>query len=319
MHISSRTFIFAALLVFGGLPSADAKVIRCDAIFQPTVQDILEKIDGENSQFLLNGKSFEEYTQNLSWFRKRKIRRLVNDLEVRSFPSDKALERYTIELGTALFGSKELVDRWLFKSGDQRLEESTILIIKEQLLKEGFLKTWNDIYNPEKIGLLKKLLDRVWNLQASRLGDLTRLPFALPSLKNKSLSSELMYKVIRDGFNPHAEEVRIALGQQGKIEAYNTFRKLYAPVFFSVMLIVQMEHAYHDLQVAIDEQVLQTTQQLREQRNSLENGIPLIKQEMFQKAYAAAVAEFTQKWGEAPTQEESALLKAKIEKALNMS
>jgi hypothetical protein len=156
MNLSLRTFTFTLLLGLGGLLSAEAKTIRCDAIFQPTVQDVLEKIDGENSQFLMQGKSFEVYTQSLSWFRKRKVRKLVHDLELRSFPSDQALERYTIELGTALFGAKEIVDRWIFKSPEQRLEESTFLIIKEQLLKEGLLKTWGDVYNPAKISLLKK-------------------------------------------------------------------------------------------------------------------------------------------------------------------
>jgi hypothetical protein len=127
-----------------------------------------------------------------------------------------------------------------------------------------------------------------------------------------------MYKVIRDGFNPHADEVRIALKQQSKIEAYNVFRKLYAPIFFGLMLIVKAEHAYHDLQVAMDQQVQQTIQQLRLQRENIEKSVPIIRQEEFQKAYESSVADFIQKWGEAPTPEERALLKAKIEKALNM-
>lgn len=318
MFLIPRTFLFTVLIGFSGVLSAEAKTLRCEAIFQPSLQEMLEKMDRENSQFLLQGKSVDQYSQTLSWSRKRKVRQLIKNLDLNDLASEKVVERQAVELSTALFGSKDVVDRWLFKSREQRLEESTLLIIKEQLIKEGLLKTWGEVYNPAKRGTLKKILDRVWNLQNSRGGEWLRMPFMLPSLKNKEISAELMQKIIQDGFNAHAEEARIALGQQSKIEAYNTFRKIYAPVFFGVLLIAQVQHAYLDLQAAMDEQVQHTLEQLRDQRQSLEKNIPLLKQEELQKAYASAVAEFTQKWGEPPTPEESAQLRTKIEKALKI-
>lgn len=320
LNLSLRIFAFIIFLGLSGIISAEAKTIRCHAIFQTLDQDnlpnILEKIDHENAQFLLKGKSFQEYTQDFSWLRKRKIRKLVQHLEIRSFPSEKAIERYAIELGTALFGSREIVDRWLFKSKNQRLEESTISIIKEKLLREGLLKTWGDRHNPEKTSLLKKLLDSIWNIQNSKIIKVVRLPFNLLPIKDYEIPSELMYKVIRDGFGPHAEEVQRALRQQNKIEAYNIFCKLYGPVFFGVMMIAQVQIAYRDLEVAMDHQVQQTIQQLTDQRENIAKAIPLLKQEEFQKAYNASVAEFTQKWGEAPTSKERELLKTKIRIAL---
>lgn len=318
MSLRIRSLILVILFSLGAVFPAEAKTYRCDAIFQPTVADVLNQVNRDNSEFLFKGPSFEEYTQSLSWLRKRKIRKLMQDLEVRSFPSEKALERRAIELGEALFGTHNNLSQWIRKSPEQRLDDSAILIIKEQLLKEGMLSTWSDVYDPKQISFLKKTLDRIWTFQHSRIGELLHLPFLLPSLKNKEVSPELMFKVIRDGFTAHAEEVRVALKQQTKIDAYNTFRKIYAPVFFGVMLIVQAQNAYQQLQDAIEQQVQQTIQALRDQRKQIEETIPLIKQQEFQKAYDASVAEFTQKWGEPPTPEEAAIIKAKIEKALNM-
>lgn len=306
------------MLSLGGMSSAKAKTIRCDAVFQPTVADVLEKVNQDNGQFLFQGKSFEEHSQNLSWMRKRKIRKLVRDLEVRSFPSEKALERYSIELGTALFGSKDVVDRWIFKSKEERLEESSIYIIKEQLLQEGLLKTWGLNHDSAQVGMIRRLLDRLASAGHSPYGQLLRLPYYLPTMKDQKIHQDLMYKVIRDGFISHSEEVRLALGKQSQIEAYNTFRKLYSPVFLGVMLITSLQHAYAELERIQDQQVQKAVQELRTQRKSILNNIDMAKQEIFQQTYDAAVAEFIQKWGEPPTPEEQVLLKAKIEKALKM-
>lgn len=318
MSVRLRSLILVSIFSLGAVFPAEAKVIRCDAIFQPTVADVIEQVNRDSGNLLFKEPSFQEYTQTLSWRHKRKIRKLVRDLEVRSFPSEKALERHAIELGEALFGSHNTLGQWIKKSTEQRLDDSAILLIKEQLLQEGMLKTWSNINDPAQISFLKKFTDRIWTFQNSKVGQLMRFPFMLPTLKNKEISSELMFKVIRDGFNAHAEEVRVALKQQTKIDAYNTFRKVYAPVFFGIMLIVQSQNAYQQLQDAIELQVRETIEALRNQRKQIEETVPLVKQQEFQKAYDASVVEFTQKWGEPPTSEEALIIKAKIEKALNM-
>lgn len=318
MSLRIRSFILALFVSLGGVFPSEAKTYRCDAIFQPTVADVLNQLNRDHSEFLFKGPSFESYTQNLSWMRKRKLRKLVQELEVRSFTSEKAMERYSIELSAALFGTPTNLNRWVTKTSEQRFEDSTILLIKEQLLKEGLVNTWGDVHDPKQISLLKNVLDRIGTFQSSRVGEVLRLPFFLPSMKNKEVSSELMFKIIRDGFNAHAEEARIALKQQTKIDAYNTFRKVYAPVFFGVIFVVQMQNAYQQLQDVLEQQVQQTVRQLREQRQQIEEAIPQLKQQEFQRAYDATIAEFIQKWGEPPTAEEAAIIKAKIVKALNM-
>lgn len=319
MSLRIRSLILASFFSLGAVLPAEAKSYRCDAVFQPTVRDVIEQVNRDSGELLFQGPSFQEYTQNMSWLRKRRIRKLVQDIEVRSFPSGKALERHVVELGEALYGTHTELSQWVRKSSNERLDDSAILILKEQLLKEGMLNTWGDVNDPNQIGFLKKSLDNLKNLRQSMVGQLIRIPYQLPKLKNQSISHELMRKVVRDGFNAHAEEVRAALNQQTKIDAYNTFRKIYSPIFFGVILVVQAQTAYAQLQDAIEQQVRETVKALREQRKQIEKTIPLFKQQEFQNAYDASIAEFTQKWGEPPTAEEASIIKAKIEKALNMN
>lgn len=318
MQLRTRSFILATLLSLGAVLPAEAKTISCESIFQPTVKDVLEQVNRDSDGLLFKGPSFEEYTQSMSWMRKRKIRKLMQDIEVRSFSSEKAIERHTILLGEALFGNHTALGQWVKKSSEERLDDSAILAIKEQLLQEGMLKTWGDVQDPNQISILRKTIDLIKTFQGSMVGQALRMPFVLPKIKNQQVSNELLFKIIRDGFNAHAEEVRLALRQQTKIDAYNTFRKVYAPVVFGIMIIVQSQNAYQQLQDAIEQQVRATVEALRNQRKQIEETVPLVKQQEYQKAYDASIAEFTQKWGEPPTAEEASIIKAKIEKALNM-
>ncbi len=318
MSLRLRSSFLSLMFSLGAVLPTEAKTIRCDALFQPTVGDVLEQVNRNNSEFLFQGKSFKEYTESLSWARKRKVRKLVHELEVRSFPSEKYLERYTVELGAALFGIHTGLRQWITKSPEQRLDDSAILIIKEQLLQEGLLKTWGDVNDPQQISFLKRTLDQIQTLQHSRLVEVLRLPFMLPSIKNNTLPEALLFAVLRDGFNAHAEAVRWALRAQTKIDAYNTFRKVYAPVVFGLMLFIQIQNSYQQLQDTIEQQVKQTIESLRNQRKQIEESIPQLKQEEFNRAYAACVEEFKAKWGEPPTPEEAAVLRVKVQNALNM-
>jgi len=297
MKLSHRTLIMALVISFCGNTFAEARAMRCDGVFQPTVKDVIDRINEENGRLFFKGKSFEDFSQNLSWLRKRKLRKLIQSLEIRSIPSEQALDRYAIELGILLFGQKEIVDRWIFQNKEQRLEESAVMIFKEQLLNEGLLKTWRDFYDPNQISVITKSLDLISTFQNSRVGDLLKLPFVLPAIKNKTFSKK----------------------HQNKIEAYNTFRKLYSPVFMGVMLITHMIHAYEEIERAQEQMLAKTLQELREQRKSIETNIPLVKQEILKSAYTTAEAEFINKWGEPPTAEEASQIKAKIAEALNMN
>lgn len=319
MNLMTRIASFLLAIVLCTTWVAEASALRCESVFLPTISDIIQQLDSTHEKFLLKGSSFEDFSKDFSWMRKRKLRKLVSEVEIQNFPSEKAVERYAIELGTVLFGSKNTVDRWIFESKDVRLEESTVLIIKEKILKEGLLQTWGQSHDPHTVGLFRKMMDRIWIIQNSKVVQWARVPWNLPGLKDKEIPPDLMFKVMRDGFNNHSEEVRIALKTQTKIDAYNTFRKIYAPVVFGVLLIVNAHHGYHEIQAIHDRQVQEVVQQLQQTQKTVESSASQIKKEQVEIAYKSAVEDFIKKWGEPPTEAESQLIRIKIQQALEAS
>lgn len=313
-----RTLSFILIFCLGGVLSAEAKPLRCEAVFQPTIFQVIEQVNNENGKYLFEGKTFEEFSNNLSWLRKRKIRKLIHEIKAGQFVSEKDVELYSIELGMALFGQRNIVDRWLFKSTEARLDQTALIRTKEQLLQDGLLKTWGEYSDPSQISVLKKALDRVKRFTSHRYGQLIFLPYYLPTIRDNRISPELLNLVVQDGFNAHAEEVRVALGRQDKIDAYNTFRRLYTPVVLGISLITHLQAAYAELERQQELQAKIAIEQLREQRGEILQNIEAAKLEILQNAYDMAYAEFIKKWGEPPTPEETIQLKTKIAEALNM-
>ncbi|KYG62675.1 hypothetical protein AZI87_15415 [Bdellovibrio bacteriovorus] len=313
---------FLSVVIFLGLSWGNLAQAapRCESVFLPTVLEVIQQIDLANNKFLTKGShSVEEIGKDFSWLRRRKLRKLINNTDLQNFASDKALERYAIELGTVLFGKKDVVDRWIRQSKDQRLEESTVMLIKEKLLQEGLLKTWLEVRDPRDIGIARKSLDKLWTLLQHRTFEWLRIPLALPSMKNAEVPPELMYKIIRDGFKTHAEEARIALRSQNHIEAYNTFKKIYGRVIFGVLFALNVHNGYEQIQDYHNRHVDQTIQQIQEIGRQAENAVTQIKREQFDQAYKSAEAEFIKKWGEEPTPAEKEILRNKIAAALNMT
>lgn len=299
---------------------ANAAPLRCEGVLVPSVEEVLNFLDHDQHHFLFQGQNFANYSKSLPWLRQRKIRKIVGSLKLESLPSEQALVRSSAELSAALFGRRDIVDRWLRNSPEERLEESTVLLIKEQLLQEGLLQAWNQSrLPPEQIPTYKKLLDLLQRLQNHPAGQLLKLPFVLPALQDTRLSPELMGKIVLDGFSAHAEEARVALKKQSRIEAYQSFRKIYTPVALGLMLIVNYQLASQELERQKEEQVRQTLDELRRQREVLSTQLPHLKQELFERAYEQAVQEFSEKWGEPPTPTEEAELKTKISRALNLN
>lgn len=311
---TAKYFLLILIFSFGAVhQSSEAKTILCSRTFDSSVTDILELININNNRYLFKDNKFE----NLSWLRQRKVRKLLNNFEIKDFASVQAVDRYAIELSLALYGQKNIVDRWLLKSADQRLEESTQEMIRTKLISEGLIKTWQEYYVPENISITNKILDRFWVFQNSKIGQILRLPFFLPNIKDQKLSNDLMYKVMRDGFNQHAEEVKQALNQQTHIDAYNTFKRIYSPSLMGFLLLFQLNVAHSHVQQNIDAQVNMTIQSLQSSRGEILSNIKEIKLEEYNNAYNSTIEAFIKKWGEPPTAEESQKIKDKLRKALN--
>lgn len=294
------------------------KKIRCEAVFDSSITDVINIINAETGNFLFKTDSVKKYTEeaeyynNFSFLRKRRIRKLLTSVELRDLTSSLAVEKYSIELSSALFGERNTIDSWIISSKEQHLKDSTIYLIKEKILHDGLMKTWAIQSRPENMSKINKILDGIWRLQNSKFSQLTRLPFILPNIKNTLISKELMFKIIRDGFDAHADEAKLELKLQTQKDAYLTFRRIYAPIVMGLVLSVTMTMTYNDYRQSIDDQVNHTVAELKSQRQNLEINIPKVKQELFNQAYKQSIENFITKWGEQPTEEEALQIRNRI-------
>lgn len=287
---------------------------------------------GKTADFLYQEKSFHEYQETLSWTQKRSMRKLLKSSTLQTAASPEAIERFALELSEALFGQRDTFNQRFLKNKEQRITESDINIMKEQILRKGLLAVWKNEADPTRVKLLHKFTDRTWTLLFSKKGELFTLassiyhvtiqgrpPLFLPRYFDKQVSEETLFFVIRDGYLAHKDRVRHQLKIQDNIEAYNTFRRLYQPIIMGLLFVILGEEAWEKYTQSINEDVDKIVTDLKNQREFLDSNISDIKKDQAQWAYAQALNEFQQKWGEAPTAEEQNIIRTRIEKSLGLA
>lgn len=308
--------LFFTLTSLLGPNPALARAPRCESIFLPNAREVLQNLDSVN--YILNGKDLDTFISPYSFLRQRKIRALLDKTEIQKLSSPEAVERYSIELGTALFGSRKFADRWILKNKEQRLEESAVLLLKEEILLNGLQESWSRMHDPQSRKILARFVDLMYYLQSTRVAYILRMPFLLPPIKDRTIPVDLLFDVARDGYKNHEQRILVEFKTQNKVEAYNTFRRLYAPVLFAMMFIVTATDAYDEIERAQDAEVASTLKDLRSTQASLAEQIPRFKEATYKAAYEASLEQFRQKWGENPTAAEALELQTKLKIALKI-
>jgi hypothetical protein len=300
--------LLLAALILSGSFSAEAARYSCQSLFTTSLSDVMTQFDKDNNGFLFK-QDLQVFQESLSWNRKRKIRKILNEVSLDNMISEKQVDRFAVELGTILFDKRETVDNWIFKSPKERMQDSAVGIIREKILREGLNHAWGG-YSPIKTGKLDKFVkgfrwvnDKANSLQASWLGTLLQFPFALPKIQNQEISNELMRKIILDGYDKHANEVAIALKSQSKIEAYETFRRIYAPAVMGTVVVVIFYISWTMIQERNKQTVATYIADQQKTRSFLEK-IPEVKRAILEESIQKAREEFIQKWQDMPTAEE---------------
>jgi|GEM_PF-1875106 hypothetical protein len=305
-----------ALLVLSGSLSAQAAAYRCQAIFRPSLFETLVSID-KGHQGALFKNDLSALTEDLSWNRRRQVRSILKHQVLGNAISEREVARLATELSGLLFGKRDIVDNYIFKSKDQRTKDGFINLMNEKILREGLLQAWGG-YSPQKVGALAGIVkglrwtnDKLIFVNEMMFRTPLVLPFFLPKFKTKDISDALIQKVLLDGADKHIEEIRVAMKVQNYAEAYNTFRKLYAPIVMGTVLTVATVISYIQAQELNDQMVDKQLKSLEQMHSDLEK-VGDAKNEIIEKAYQGAQAEFIEKWGEAPNAEEAAQLRNKI-------
>lgn len=313
------TILIVILTLAASLPAV-ASTYRCESIFLDSLTDILLDLD-RNHQGLLFQNNSTPLPDKLSWNRKRKLRSILKNNSLNNMISEKQVIRFAAELGTVLFDKRATVDSWIFKSPEQRLNEAAVSLIQEKILRQGLLKAWPG-YRPNKTHAFDKLVksfrwssDKLATFQNSRLMSVLAFPFTLPKIHNNQIGDDLMHRILRDGFDAHAEEIRLTLRSQTRIDAYNTFKRIYSASVMGTVMVTYLISAYDQ----VTEEMNKNAQHQDELLKNLSNEIDALAEmrlAIVEQAYQDSLSEFIKVYGEAPTAEEQTILRRKIENAL---
>ncbi len=307
--------------------------MRCENVFMTTVGEVMTQIfNGKTAHFLYQEKSFNDYRETLSLSRQKSVQKLLKSPILQNAASSEAVERFALELSETLFGQRDTVNQRFLKNKEQRITESDINIMKEQILRKGLVEVWKNESDPTRVSRISKVTDRIWTLLFSKKGELFTLgsgafhiafrakaPIFLPRYFDKQVSEETLFFVIRDGYMTHKDRVRHQLKIQDNIEAYNTFRRLYQPIIMGVLFVILAENAWEEHIQNLNNDVDKIVKDLRSQREFLETNLPDLKKEQAEIAFSLAINEFKQKFGEDPTAEEYKALRNRVEKALGVT
>lgn len=308
-------FIFM-ISSFSELPTAGAAATVCSTQFVPSLWQTIESINRNNQGFLTETIPLSEFGANLSWTKKRQLRKILNDRSLAKLTLAGSVERKATELAILLFGRKNVVDQFVFKNSDQRLQDSTLYKTKETLLREGLIDYWNKNHEIGNSTALRRAFERFTLIRHNQMFELLGFPFRLPHLNDQNLPPRLILNIVRDGFEAHAKEAAHYLNWQNKIDAYNSFRRLYSPLVFGIILTFTSFVAFQNIEQIHQTQVDEVLTQIRSTQKNLDVLVSDAKQAEFDQALREAIANFETKWGESPTPSERQIIQDRIANAL---
>ncbi|HEY1079866.1 MAG TPA: hypothetical protein VGE46_07205, partial [Bdellovibrio sp.] len=248
-----------------------------------TVGEAMTQVfDSKTAKFLYQEKNFYAYRETLSPARQKSLNKLLKSEVLQSAASPESVERFALELSETLFGQRDTFNQRFLTKKEQRIAESDINIMKEQILRKGLVEVWKNEADPTRVSRTKKLTDRIWTLLFSKKGELFTLgssifhityqakaPIFLPRYFDKQVSEETLFFVIRDGYLAHKDRVRHQLKIQDHIEAYNTFRRLYQPIIMGLLFVILAEDAWEKYTESLNQDVDKIVKDLKSQREFL--------------------------------------------------
>lgn len=267
---SFRRFLFFVFCISLSL-SAQADFVTCHYVFTPRNERVFFPLTNRERSFVFDNLSLEEYVETYSWYRRRQIRKAVDGFDLAKFHSQAEIENYAARLSILLFGSRTVADRFLLQSTQENERQSALLLAKEKILRQGLTGFWLNHGEPVPKRLLGRFLDGLRKINHSKPMIILQSPFSLFTLKDKTLADQLLLKIIEDGYDKHEDEVRSELAGQNRIEAFNSFRRIYAASIWGFIAVAQVQFAIESRNEAIQIEVQKAIHELRESRETIQD------------------------------------------------
>ncbi|MES2768237.1 MAG: hypothetical protein V4596_03750 [Bdellovibrionota bacterium] len=234
----------------------------CASLFQINLLIKLEEVNNSNNNYIAEA-TIESKILSLKKRKQKQIKRILERVQTEGVSSQRELYNVSNEIIILLSGNRDLIDRYFFKSKDERKKESIRFQVQQQLMQkglEGFLKENSKNF---KVNLWIQTKLAIRKLLNSQFFNWYQLPWMLPRFRDKQLSEELLQKIIWSGIDANKLEIQKHYELQSYKEFYASMRRLYAGAFLGMSLIYTYNGALDYIQKQnITEQDLKVTEDL---------------------------------------------------------
>jgi hypothetical protein len=266
---------------------ADAKN-TCASLFQTDLLMTLEGINRSNGNYI-SDSTIESQILSLKKRKQKEFKKLLERIKARGISSQKEINKISVEMVILLSGDKDAIDKYFFKTRDERMLESIRHQIQQRLIQKGledFLVANSNIY---KVNLWVRTKEAVKTLLNSQLWNWLQIPWMLPEIAGKPLSEDLMQKIIWSGIEANKKEIEVYYKTQSHREMYASLRRIYAGVFLGITIM----STYHGVIDLVESQTI-TQRDLRATEDA---------------AMEKAVGDFATLMGREPSTKELAMIK----------
>lgn len=172
--------------------------------------------------------------EKLSAYKLRILQTHMQDFDLSSKITRTDIESFASDLMIILKGPPVSLMDYFTANKTVRMNERMMRTLQEDMLLMGLRGMVDRI--PEKVSYtkLEKSKYMVQNFFQLKMWKYLVIPYDLPWIERVKIPDELLEKILIDGLRAHEQELIVHLRNQGMIDHYERFRKVYKPLAFSL-------------------------------------------------------------------------------------
>jgi hypothetical protein len=172
--------------------------------------------------------------QKLSTYKLRKLQMHMRAFNLNSKLTRENLNNFAADLFIILKGPPISLLDYFTKNKSARMNERLMRALQEDMLVMGLKGMINRIPEKDSYNRIEKSKYFVQKFFQHKLWKFLVIPYDLPWIDRVKIPEELLQRIMIDGLEAHDQELITHLKNQGMIDHYERFRKVYKPIAFSI-------------------------------------------------------------------------------------
>lgn len=179
--------------------------------------------------------------QSLKELNLKQIKRLNSLLKKYDFSHPlyrNKMRDFTAEFYAILYGSPKPIKE-LLRTSNVNYETRVIRLLQENLMAnglEGLIQKIPVEQNIKNIHKARLFIEQLFKYRIIQLAAF--LPYYLPSFSPIVIEEKLLKKMLLEGIDKHEKELKAVFKKQNRIDDYDSFRKIYTPIAYSIGIYV---------------------------------------------------------------------------------